>query len=101
MQNFFQGIDSGNINSRHADYRQLIDELPEMTVDEKSKSPQDKNECMICMSNFTIGEKVKIMPCTHFFHTACIREWFKANDTCPICKYSVSEEGNNQDSEDH
>lgn len=99
MQTILRGIDLGTLHGHHADYTQLIDELPEMTVDEKSKIPQDKNECMICMSNFQMNEKVKIMPCTHFFHTACIREWFKNNDTCPICKYSVSEEGNQSSEE--
>jgi E3 ubiquitin-protein ligase RNF115/126 len=100
MQSVLRGVDITNLHSHHADHTQLIDELPEMTVDEKSKIPDDKLECMICMSNFQIGEKVKIMPCTHFFHTGCIREWFKANDTCPICKHSVSEEGN-EGSEGH
>lgn len=98
MHSILRGFDFGSLNQHHGDFTQLIDELPEMTVDEKSKIPQDKNECMICMSDFQLKEKLKIMPCTHFFHTDCIREWFKNNDTCPICKCSLSEESN-QDSQ--
>ncbi len=94
MQQLFRGINLDGMHFHGVDYTRLIDDLPEMIVNENSKIPQDKNECMICMSTFQITEKVKIMPCTHFFHTDCIREWFKSNDTCPICKYSVSEEAN-------
>ena len=32
------------------------------------------------------------MPCTHFFHTDCIKEWFKLNYSCPICKSIVDED---------
>ena len=100
MQNIFRGIDLENImennadSVHHADYTLLINELPEMTVNENTKIPEDKTECMICLSNFQLNEKVKIMPCTHFFHTGCITQWFKNNDTCPICKYSLSKESN-------
>lgn len=76
-------------HNHEVDHTNLIEELPEIVVSENSKIPKDKNECMICMSSFELNEKVKIMPCTHFFHTDCIKKWFEANDTCPICKSRV------------
>lgn len=92
MQDLFRGIDLAHMHFHGEDHTALIDALPEMIIDEKSKLPKEKNECMICMCNFQLTDKVKIMPCTHFFHTDCIREWFKENDTCPICKNIVSQD---------
>lgn len=31
------------------------------------------------------NEKVKVLPCDHFFHIDCIVPWFKEQKTCPIC----------------
>lgn len=90
MNNLFGGINLDHLHLQREDHTALIDSLPEMTVDENSKLPKDKNECIICMSSFQINEKVKIMPCTHFFHTDCIRQWFRENDSCPICKNVVN-----------
>lgn len=39
-------------------------------------------------SNFII----KIVPCEHYFHEACLLEWFETKGTCPICRYDLNEE---------
>ena len=31
------------------------------------------------------------LPCKHRFHTRCICEWLKMNETCPMCRGQVSE----------
>ncbi|XP_028569874.2 E3 ubiquitin-protein ligase RNF167-like [Podarcis muralis] len=51
------------------------------------------NLCVICMADYEVGEKVKILPCSHAYHTTCINTWLliqpRSGKTCPICKQKV------------
>ena len=40
-------------------------------------------ECCICRDRIEEGIKLK---CNHVFHKTCIKEWFKVNKTCPLCR---------------
>lgn len=45
------------------------------------------NNCVICLEGFITGESCQILsPCNHLFHSYCIKNWLKDNDTCPICR---------------
>jgi len=67
----------------------ILDMLPETTLDNVSKLPEEKRSCVICISNFDNGDKVLTIPCYHLFHTTCLKNWFKTNNTCPICKFKI------------
>lgn len=41
----------------------------------KSKRYYSKDECAICMENFSRGEVVRILPCGHVFHKDECDEW--------------------------
>ena len=42
-------------------------------------------ECSICTENFTVGEDVRVLPCNHQFHPACIDPWLvQVSGTCPL-----------------
>lgn len=41
----------------------------------KSKRYYSKDECAICMENFSRGEIVRILPCGHVFHKDECDEW--------------------------
>ncbi|XP_077251738.1 uncharacterized protein LOC143890956 [Tasmannia lanceolata] len=45
--------------------------------------------CMVCLDEFTVGMKVKSMPCSHMFHEACIVEWLEKSNMCPICRFQM------------
>ena len=38
------------------------------------------------------SQPIKILPCNHAFHIACIDEWLKRKRTCPICREIVENE---------
>jgi hypothetical protein len=41
--------------------------------------------CSICTEDFTIGEDVRVLPCNHQFHPACIDPWLiNVAGTCPL-----------------
>ncbi|XP_057814466.2 uncharacterized protein LOC131028234 [Cryptomeria japonica] len=44
--------------------------------------------CAICLDNFLVEEQACEMPCNenHIFHTKCIRQWLKRQNTCPVCR---------------
>jgi len=57
-----------------------------------AKNSSEKNapcECSICLSEYSDGELVKTLPCTHQFHSACIDTWLSSNNKCPVCKCNV------------
>ena len=51
---------------------------------------ENKKECSICLDNIKIGEKYIILPCIHFFHENCIKKWMNEKNTCPLCKYKLT-----------
>jgi len=56
------------------------------TVGEKSEV---EASCSICLSDYEVGNEIKILPCLHKFHGDCIDHWFVEHNTCPVCKTKV------------
>ncbi|KAK4781014.1 hypothetical protein SAY87_017120 [Trapa incisa] len=49
-------------------------------------------ECVICLSEFTPGERVRLLPkCHHGFHVRCIDKWLGAHTSCPTCRHCLIE----------
>jgi E3 ubiquitin-protein ligase RNF115/126 len=70
----------------------ILDSLPEFQIEDLSKLPNEKKNCVICLNDFEKSQKALITPCTHLFHSDCIRSWFETQNTCPICKYVIDGE---------
>lgn len=70
----------------------ILDLLPEIDITDLKKIPEDKKECVVCLCAFELNQKALILPCTHLFHTECIKDWFKTQNTCPICKFKLDRE---------
>ena len=43
-------------------------------------------DCVVCLDTLH-RRPVLYTPCGHRFHAACIRQWLKAKETCPMCRY--------------
>ena len=43
----------------------------------KSTDDNSPKECHICMTEFSNGDKLRILTCFHEFHTGCIDKWIK------------------------
>jgi len=50
---------------------------------------EDHKQCHVCLTEYDNGEQLRILPCFHRFHSACIDEWIKTNPTCPLCRVRV------------
>ena len=53
---------------------------------------QENNECIICIDNIPLVDKVRINICGHIFHRNCILTWFMFNYSCPTCRIRCSTE---------
>ena len=40
------------------------------------------DRCVICLSDFEDGEKLKQLPCRHLYHAACISTWLATRRVC-------------------
>ncbi|MBA0745048.1 hypothetical protein Gogos_007639 [Gossypium gossypioides] len=50
---------------------------------------KDDIKCSICQEEYVIGDEVGRLHCEHRFHIACIQEWLRMKNWCPICKASA------------
>ncbi|KFM72940.1 E3 ubiquitin-protein ligase RNF115, partial [Stegodyphus mimosarum] len=46
-------------------------------------------QCAVCLEDFHLRQKVKSLPCKHFYHKRCITPWLEKNNTCPSCRKFV------------
>lgn len=77
--------------------QEILNELPETTIDDVNKLDQEKKNCVICLEDFKNGDKATVLPCIHLFHTSCIQNWLKTQNCCPICKFKLTGDNiNNQ-----
>lgn len=45
--------------------------------------------CVICMDAIDLGERIRVLPCAHFYHGQCIRMWLRRKNACPCCSEKV------------
>jgi len=66
-------------------------ELPEILDQFLISQKADKNhcnECIICLNEIEEGQDIIILRCSqlHYFHSYCIKKWFRNTVSCPICR---------------
>jgi hypothetical protein len=50
----------------------------------------EQPSCPICSEDYSCGEPVTEMPCKHIFHKLCVIPWLEAKKTCPICRFTLT-----------
>lgn len=91
-------IDLNLVRSQRAAGKQLAEQLPQVPFSpgvfsdaEDAKAPP---ECSICQEDFCAGldpaQRICVTPCGHYFHTACLGEWFERDRVCPLCRHDIA-----------
>ncbi|XP_051915853.1 E3 ubiquitin-protein ligase RNF6 isoform X2 [Hippocampus zosterae] len=47
--------------------------------------------CQICFGDYDDGDQLRMLPCFHDYHVACIDRWLRENTTCPICRVDLAD----------
>ncbi|XP_077147089.1 uncharacterized protein LOC143808388 [Ranitomeya variabilis] len=54
----------------------------------KVVTPQEEvQSCVICMTEYEVGEQVTVLPCNHIFHKGCVCRWLRSSSLCPLCRH--------------
>lgn len=48
--------------------------------------------CAICLDTVEYGETKRTLPCTHSYHSTCVRAWLKRVNRCPQCNNATVKE---------
>ena len=56
--------------------------LPGKCVDMKNK----ELVCSICYCNYNSNMDCQVLPCSHKFHSTCLKKWFTKKQNCPLCR---------------
>ncbi|KAJ4715393.1 RING-H2 finger protein [Melia azedarach] len=72
--------------------KKTLNTFPVEKYSAESKLPGLETECVICLSEFASGDRVRLLPkCNHGFHVHCIDKWLKSNSSCPKCRHCLIE----------
>ena len=42
--------------------------------------------CVVCLADYEDGEALCELACHHYFHAACLEQWFEMRRICPLCQ---------------
>jgi len=85
-------LDNPQTNDSQYTSRQLIYSPAEV----KSTIPKLYGDsCSICMTEYSPGDTLAELKCHggHFFHQSCINNWMERNNSCPLCKEVIFNNG--------
>ncbi|XVE86591.1 hypothetical protein DITRI_Ditri18aG0045700 [Diplodiscus trichospermus] len=72
--------------------QKVLKALPTVKYTTELKMPGLDTACVICLSEFSAGERLRILPkCNHGFHTRCIDIWLSSHSSCPTCRHCLTE----------
>ncbi|PBJ69511.1 hypothetical protein BCY84_19584 [Trypanosoma cruzi cruzi] len=54
---------------------------------------EHREECAICLEEFSSGTLVLKIGCGHVFHHGCLVKWFKESNRCPKCRFEIPRQG--------
>ncbi|KAM3290238.1 RING-H2 finger protein ATL78-like [Capsicum chacoense] len=81
---------SSNQTNNRGIKKKALKTFPVITYSTELTHPGLDSGCVICLSEFGIGEEVKVLPkCNHGFHVKCIDRWLNSQSSCPTCRHCL------------
>ncbi|EDW85126.1 uncharacterized protein Dwil_GK12779 [Drosophila willistoni] len=78
---------------RHRLPKSMLKKLPILRYTKNSVNNK-YDTCVICLEEFVEDDKLRVLPCSHPYHTHCIDPWLTENRrVCPMCKRKVFTKG--------
>ncbi|KAF8776591.1 hypothetical protein HU200_003311 [Digitaria exilis] len=97
-------VPPSNKRGRAAASSKAIEGLREVTAAAAAMDGSD-DCCAICLQEFDsrpdaeapAAPGLRAMPCSHTFHQRCIGEWLRRNPVCPLCRYELPTEEDDEE----
>ncbi|XP_049409374.1 receptor homology region, transmembrane domain- and RING domain-containing protein 2-like [Solanum stenotomum] len=78
---------ASRVREFHGISSRLVKAMPSLIFTSVVEDNSTSVTCAICLEDYTVGDKLRILPCRHKFHTMCVDAWLTSWRTfCPVCK---------------
>ncbi|KAJ2806907.1 hypothetical protein H4R20_001507 [Coemansia guatemalensis] len=84
---------------RAAEAEMYKNQLTGPVPDFAPRDPED-NVCAICLCEYDDGDILRLLRCNHHMHQGCVDEWLHINQSCPLCKQTLTGDSEHCDESD-
>ncbi|KAF0915833.1 hypothetical protein E2562_039142 [Oryza meyeriana var. granulata] len=79
-----------------AEKAHISSEMAAATLHQPKVGETRERDCAVCLQDFVKGNELRMMPCSHSFHEQCIFRWLCVSLDCPICRFVMPSEEQEQ-----
>uniref|UniRef100_A0AAV2L5R6 Uncharacterized protein n=1 Tax=Knipowitschia caucasica TaxID=637954 RepID=A0AAV2L5R6_KNICA len=62
----------------------VLAQVPTVQVRAGSQLLQDGMQCRLCLHGFSLGQRLRALPCRHKFHARCVDAILRTTNSCPL-----------------